>query len=245
MKPTDTLLEDIQSTDEFDDYASEIAGHFQDSDYKDERLPDIRDSFREALTDEGVTGERVEVLADRLIKALIQEAKGRANIGSSSDSSSKVGGGPLPHSAYSALPGPLYVLLKQIEEEQINMLRSARHELLDHDSDTMGLLRGSLMRRPSTPSEAQECVGALITAHLQSERLDYGAAIVENCPSLGLQDILATIAPQDAGPDPDVLPPHLRVEYDTYVKLREDGILGAKDFHTRVSRLFDKWDCED
>ena len=90
----------------------------------------------------------------------------------------------------------------------------------------------------------------LMASHLQTGRLESAAAIARACPSLGLQDAFVSVGPQEPLSrktlhDPDVLPSRLRVKYDTYVELRDEGTLDEETFQAKVDRLFGEWQQSD
>lgn len=174
MDSDSPILERVQSTEQFSNYVTEIAAHFEESAYKDRRLPTIREALREQvqqeqIQQEEIDDERAEHLTRRLIGALMEKAKRQAAPPASSGKQENIEhAGPLPRSAYSTLPGPLYVLLKQIDDEahpfrQIHRLIDAVEwvvkwhmsltlsELLDQHAvpDSLKLLLANELRKPS------------------------------------------------------------------------------------------------
>jgi len=74
----DEVSRQIQSSDQFNRFVEEIAEHFHEDDYKDDRIPDIKTSFRETAEEAGLASGEAQGVAGRLIGSLMQEAGQKA-----------------------------------------------------------------------------------------------------------------------------------------------------------------------
>jgi hypothetical protein len=68
----------IRSSDHFDRLVEEIAEHFHQQDYKNDRIPGIKASFQETAQEAGLSEGRAQGVAGRLIGTLIEEARQNA-----------------------------------------------------------------------------------------------------------------------------------------------------------------------
>jgi hypothetical protein len=77
-KTADDVVQGIRSSDQFDRFVEEIAEHFYDGDYKDDRIPEIKASFRQQAQKAGLPEGDARAVAGRLIGSLMQEAGEKA-----------------------------------------------------------------------------------------------------------------------------------------------------------------------
>lgn len=75
---SDDVIEQIQASDRFDRFVAEIAEHFHDGNYKDDRIPEIKASFRQQAQEAGLPEGDARAVAGRLIGVLMQEAGQKA-----------------------------------------------------------------------------------------------------------------------------------------------------------------------
>lgn len=75
---TDDVSQQIRASDQFDRFVEEIAEHFHDGDYKDDRIPEIKASFQQKAQEAGLSEGDAQAVAGGLIGALMQEAGKKA-----------------------------------------------------------------------------------------------------------------------------------------------------------------------
>lgn len=75
---SDAVIEQIQASDQFDRFVEEIAEHFHEQGYKNDRIPEIKASFRQRAQEAGLPEGDARAVAGRLIGVLMQEAGQKA-----------------------------------------------------------------------------------------------------------------------------------------------------------------------
>lgn len=71
---SDTVLNQIQSSDRFSGLVEEMAEHFHDDAYKDDRIPEIKSSLLDTAREHGLSDGEAQGVAGRLIGTLMQNA---------------------------------------------------------------------------------------------------------------------------------------------------------------------------
>ena len=103
----DSIFEEIRSSDRFSEMVEEIADHFHNQEYKDDRIPEIKASFREEAEEAGLSEGEANGVAGRLIGVLTSAAEEEAPPSPESKwDALEPESGPLPEDRYDELPGP-------------------------------------------------------------------------------------------------------------------------------------------